>query len=94
MKKIYGTAQGEFGRKSANQAVQSYGRTLKWLGGADKKIETTIRDTYEAEGYVLGADCPPMTPKIKSLLLKQILKEMKNCKTVTQCKDAVIRILG
>ena len=32
-----GTAQGVFGRQSANQAVKSYKRTFEWLGGADNK---------------------------------------------------------
>lgn len=32
-----GTAQGDFGKKSAQQVIKNYGRTLDWLGGGDKK---------------------------------------------------------
>lgn len=32
-----GTAHGEFGQRSAQQAIQNYGRALDWLGGGDRK---------------------------------------------------------
>lgn len=32
-----GTAQAKVGRRAAKQSVSQFGKTLKWLGGADRK---------------------------------------------------------